>query len=166
MADVITTAGEHGIAGYIANGLTDANWLTTSRNVSLANGGAQVYALGTSIALADVLPNDSQQFRYGEDSAIVRDGFLPEYKKIPLIELGNCLVPNTINGVPEVVLPDDVIYMLPLGFHKPVHVIMEGNSISVQRDPMLAPDHSYGFTVDMRMGVGLVIGSKIGAITL
>lgn len=27
MADVITNAGEHGIAGYIANGLTDANWL-------------------------------------------------------------------------------------------------------------------------------------------
>ena len=27
MSDVITTAGEHGIAGYIANGMTDANWL-------------------------------------------------------------------------------------------------------------------------------------------
>lgn len=166
MSDVITTAGEHGIAGYIANGMTDANWLTTARNVSLANGGAQVYALGTNIALADVLPADAQSFRYGEAGSIVRDGYLPEYKKIPLIELGNCLVPNTINGTPEVVLSDDIIYMLPLGFNKPVHVVMEGNSVSVQRDPMYAADHTYGFTVDMRLGVGIVIRSKIGCITL
>lgn len=166
MSDVITTAGEHGIAGYIANGMTDANWLTTARNVSLANGGAQVYALGTNIALADVLPADAQSFRYGEAGSIVRDGYLPEYKKIPLIELGNCLVPNTINGTPEVVLDDDIIYMLPLGFNKPVHVVMEGNSVSVQRDPMYAADHTYGFTVDMRLGVGIVIRSKIGCIQL
>lgn len=56
--------------------------------------------------------------------------------------------------------------MLPLGFNKPVHVVMEGNSVSVQRDPMYAADHTYGFTVDMRLGVGIVIGSKIGCITL
>ena len=166
MSDVITNAGEHGIAGYVVNGMTDQNFLTLSRNVSLANGGAQVYALGTSIALADILPNDAQQFRYGEAGSIVRDGFLPEYKKIPLIELGNCLVPNTINGTPEVVLADDIIYMLPMGFEKPVHVVMEGQSVSVQRDPQYAPDHSYGFSVDMRMGVGIVVGSKIGCLQL
>ena len=86
--------------------------MTTARNVSLANGGAQVYALGTNIALADVLPANAQSFRYGEAGSIIRDGYLPEYKKIPLIELGNCLVPNTINGTPEVVLDDDIIYMI------------------------------------------------------
>ena len=59
-----------------------------------------------------VLPADAQSFRYGEAGSIVRDGYLPEYKKIPLIELGNCLVPNTINGTPEVVLDDDIIYMI------------------------------------------------------
>ena len=86
--------------------------VTVARNVKLANSGAEVYALGTNIALADVLPNDAQQFRYGEDSAIVKTGFLPEYKNVPMIELGNALVPNTINGTPEVVVPDDIIYMI------------------------------------------------------
>ena len=86
--------------------------MKTARNIKLANGGADVYALGTSIALASVLPDSAKGFRYGEDSAIVKTGFLPDYKNVPMIELGNALVPNTINGTPEVVLPDDIIYMI------------------------------------------------------
>lgn len=108
----VNTNNQDGIAGYIANGLTDENWLLTARDIKLANGGADVYALGTSIALASVLPDSAKGFRYGEDSAIVKDGFLPDYKNVPMIELGNALVPNTINGTPEVVLPDDIIYMI------------------------------------------------------
>ena len=166
MASAIANAADHGIAGYIANGMTDTNWLTVARNLKLANGGADIYALGTNIALADVLPANAQEFRYGENSAIVKTGFLPEYKNVPLVELGNALVPNTINGTPAVVLPDDVIYLLPLGMYKPVKCVFEGNSVSIEKDPMYAVDHTYGFTVDIRMGVDVVIGSKVGAIEL
>lgn len=170
MATIITNntngKNEDGIAGYMANGLTDENWLKVARLVKLANGGADVYALGTSIALASVLPDSAKGFRYGEDSAIVKDGFLPDYKNVPLIELGNALVPNTINGEPEVVLPDDIIYFLPLGMNKPIKVVMEGNTVSVEKDPLFAADHTYGFTVDMRMGMDAIVGSKAGAITL
>lgn len=122
MASVITDATKHGISGYMANGMTDENWLITARNVQLANGGADVYALGTKIALADVLPAESATsgFRYGENSDIVKTGFLPSYKEVPLVELGQALVPNTINGTPEVVLPDDIIYFIPMGWNKPV----------------------------------------------
>lgn len=122
MASAITDATNHGISGYIASGMSDENWLNTTRNVELANGGAQVYALGTKLALADVLPAESatSAFRYGENSEIVRTGFLPSYKGVPMIELGNALVPNTINGTPEVVVPDDIIYFIPLGWNKPV----------------------------------------------
>lgn len=172
MASIITnntdvaTNNQDGIAGYMANGLTDENWLKVARLVKLANGGADVYALGTSIALASVLPDSAKGFRYGEDSAIVRDGFLPDYKNVPMIELGNALVPNTINGEPEVVLPDDIIYMLPLGMNKPIKVVFEGQTVSVEKDPLFAADHTYGFTVDMRMGMDAIVGSKIRAIQL
>lgn len=120
MGSVISnnTAGNNkdGIAGYIANRFTDNNWLKVARNVELANGGAKVYALGSKIALSNAVPawgtGLGTEFRYGENSAIVKDGFLPEYKGIPMVELGQALVPNTINGTPEVVLPDDIIYMI------------------------------------------------------
>lgn len=168
MASVITNSSNYGISGYIASGMTDENWLTTARNVKLANAGADVYALGTAIALASVLPAESATsgFRYGEDGAIVKDGFLPSYKKVPLIELGNALVPNTVNGTPEVVLPDDVIYMIPMGMNKPIKVAIEGNTVTVEKDPLYSADHSYGMTVDMRIGVDAVVGSKFGAIDL
>lgn len=172
MSDIITnnsnvsTSNRDGIAGFMANGLTDENWLKTARNIKLANGGADVYALGTSIALASVLPDSAKGFRFGEDSAIVKKGYLPDYKNVPLIELGNALVPNTINGEPEVVLPDDIIYMLPLGMDKPIKVVFEGNSVGVHKEPELCADHTYGFTVDVRMGMDAIVGSKFGAIQL
>lgn len=122
MASAITDASKHGISGYIASGMTDDNWLTIARNVKLANGGADVYALGTNIALADVLPAESatSAFRYTDNSEIIKRGFLPSYKGVPMIELGNALVPNTINGTPEVVVPDNIIYFIPMGMNKPV----------------------------------------------
>lgn len=107
-------AAAQGISGYIANGFSDANWVTTARNVELANGGSSVYALGTKIALQNVLPAASatSAFRYLEDSAIVKTGFLPAYKEVPMIELGNALVPNTINGTPQTIVSDKIIYMI------------------------------------------------------
>lgn len=168
MASAITNASAHGIAGYIANGLSDQNWMTLARNVQISNSGADVYALGTKLALAEVLPAESATsgFRYGEDSSIVKNGFLPSYKDVPLIELGNALIPNTQNATPEVVVPDNIIYFLPMGMHKPVHVVIEGNSVSIAQDPMRSADHTYTMAVDLRIGVDVVVGTKFGAINL
>ena len=45
-------------------------FVTLARNLRLANGGADIYALGTNIALASVMPAESATsgFRYGENS--------------------------------------------------------------------------------------------------
>ena len=122
MASSITSDGStpsdiaksQGISGYIVNGFSDNSWVTLARNVELANGGSQVYALGTKIGLSKILPAESSTsgFRYNENSAIVKTGYLPSYKEVPMIELGNALVPNTINGKPEVIVNDKIIYMI------------------------------------------------------
>jgi len=164
---VATSGSTWGIGGYIAAGMTDANWLTTSRNVSLANGGAQVYGFGTKIALANVLPAAANtQFRYDEKSSIVRTGILPDYKGVPIIEMDNALYPNTINGTPTPVLSDSIIYLLPAGMDRPVKVAFEGNSVTVTKNPQEMADHTYTFQIDMKLGVDVVIGAKFGAITL
>lgn len=170
MASVISATGsaEWGISGYQANGLTDINWMTLARNVKLANGGSEVYALGTGLALTQVLPAESatSQFRYGEDSDIIKRGFLPSYKNVPLIELGNVLVPNTVNGTPEVVLPDNVIFFLPMAMYKPVKVVVEGNSVTIEKNPLYQPDHTYQFIVTAHIGVDTVVGTKFGSLLL
>ncbi|MDD6401972.1 MAG: hypothetical protein PUG10_10265, partial [Lachnospiraceae bacterium] len=119
---------------------------------------------GTKLALAEVLPdsNTLPNFVYNEDSAIVKTGYLPSYKDVPLLEMGNALVPNTINGTPEVVVPDDIIYMLPMGMYKPIKVVTEGNTVTVSQDPLTASaDHTYNMTVTMHIGVDVVVGKKI-----
>ena len=161
-------ASKQGISGYIANGFSDANWITTARNVELANGGSSVYALGTKIALQNVLPDQTATslFRYDENSAIVKKGYLPAYKEVPMIELGQALVPNTINGVPQTIVSDKIIYMIPLGMYKPVKVVFEGNTLTVEKNPLEMKDHTYCLTVNLMVGVDVVVGSKFGAIIL
>lgn len=168
MASVIATAGDWGMGGYITNGFSDNNWLTTIRNVELSNGGAQVYGLGTKIALTDILPAESATsgFRYGENSAIIKDGFLPAYKGTPLVELDQALLPNTVNTTPQVVVPDNIIYLLPMGMYKPVKVVIEGNTLTVQKNPFETKDHTYQYIVTAHLGVDVVVGTKFGAILL
>lgn len=163
-----TNPAKHGISGYIANGFSDNNWVTTSRNVELANGGSKVYALGTKIALQNVLPDNAiaSQFRFDENSALVKTGYLPSYKEVPVIELGNALVPNTINGQPQTIVSDKIIYMIPMGMYKPVKVVMEGNTLTVEKNPLEMADHTYVMNVNMMIGVDVVVGSKFGAIIL
>lgn len=155
----------HGIGGYYANGINDTNWLTLARNVSLANGGAPVYALGTQIGLAEVLPEATDGFRFFSDDDYVTKGYLPLYKSVPLIELDNALIPNTINGTPKTLVSDDYIYIIAMGSHKPVKVVFEGNTVTVHEDPTQTKDRTYALTVEMRIGVDVIVGSKFGVIT-
>lgn len=155
-------AAKHGISGYIANNFSDKNWVETARNVQLANGGSDVYALGTKIALQNVLPEQSAAsgFRYLEDSSIVKTGFLPAYKGVPMIELGNALAPNTINGKPQAIVSDNIIYMMAMGQYKPVKVVFEGNTLTVEKNPLEHADHTYTLNINMMVGVDVIVGNN------
>lgn len=165
MSKVITDAASHGISGYMANGFTDDNWLKLARNVKLANGNSQVYALGTEIAIGKILP-DAAAFRFGPESDIVTKGVLPAYKNVPLVVLENALVPNTVNQIPKAILGDDFVYMIAMGSYKPVKVVVEGGNVAITEDPLNARDHAYSMTIDMRVGADSVVGSKFGYLKL
>lgn len=57
---------------------------------------------------------------------------------------------------------NDNIKRLPID----IKVVFEGQNVSVAQDPLYAADHCYGMTVDMRIGVDVIVGSKFGAIQL
>ena len=155
---------KHGLAGYYAAGLSDANWMTLSRNVKNANGGAQVYALGTGIALAGVLPTQAG-FRFSETSDIVKVGYLPDYKSVPLVEIDNAMIPYTQNtATPAGLVQDNFILMLALGAYKPVKVLFEGNSVEIDYEGIKSVDNTMGLSIAMRIGVDVVVGDKFGII--
>lgn len=57
---------------------------------------------------------------------------------------------------------EDNVKGLPIN----IKVVLEGQGVSVAQDPMFAADHTYGMTVDMRIGADVVVGTKFGALKL
>ena len=51
-----------------------------------------------------------------------------------------------------------------MGMYKPVKVVFEGNTVTVAEDARNTKDHTYALTIDMRIGVDVIVGSKFGAI--
>lgn len=128
--------------------------------------------MGTKLALQHVLPTSAPAgaagfiYEEGENSATIVKGYLPAYKEVSLIEIGNFLQPNTINGAPQVMADDKIIYMIPVGMQKPVKVVFEGNSVTVEKDPTQHADHTYTMQINMMVGVDVIVGAKFGAIIL
>ena len=151
-------------AAYGANGVTPTLWGTLKQRVSAANGGMNVIAIGTEIALSNVSLGGNFQVEIGEEMNKI--GHLDQYLSTPLIALKNVLVPGTTNGAAELALPNNIIYMVPLAGDKPVKILFEGNEVSVVYNPDETSDVRYGITVTMRVGVEAICGAKYGTITL
>lgn len=167
MTKALTATSTLGIAGYTGLGFTDDNWVTVAQNVSLANGGADVYGLGSLRAISKVLPAASatSAFRYGPNDDILKVGYLDAYKSVPLVRLDQALVPGSINSAtPATLVNDNLVFLVAMGGYKPIHVVFEGNNVAVELDPLYTKDCTYGLTVSMRMGVDTVVGSKFGTI--
>lgn len=162
MTKCIDNAEALGIAGYHKTGFSDENWVSLRQEVSAANN-SDVYALGTYDALTKIVPEDAG-FRFGPDSDLVKVGYLPSYKLVPMIELSQAINPKTINGTPELIVPNDVIYFIPMGFHKPVKVVYEGNNVVVTVDPNKTTDLTLGLTISMYVGADVIVGSKFGVL--
>lgn len=164
MLNCVTNRNTLGIGGYYKVGATTDNWINLAQTVSAANGGAKVYALGTLGALSQIIP-DEAGFRFTSDDDLVTQGYLPVYKNVSAMELKQAIVPTTLNGMtPTLVVPDDYIYFIPMGHHKPVHVVYEGTSTTITTDPMATKDVTLGLTITLRIGIDVIVGSKFGII--
>ena len=149
---------------YTTNGITPALWGTLKQRVSAANGGMSVVAIGTEVALSNVSLGGNYQVQIGEEMNKV--GYLDQYLSTPLIALKNVLLPGTTNGAATLALKDNKIYMIPVGGTKPVKIVFEGNEVSVSFNPDETSDRRYGISVELRVGVAAVCGSKYGTINL
>lgn len=151
-------------AAYSTNGVTPQLFGTLRERVSAANGGMNVIAIGTAIALSNVTLQGNFQVEIGEEMNKV--GYLDQYLGVPLIGLNNVLVPGTTNTTATLALADNVIYMVPVAGDRPVKIVFEGNEISVSFNPDNTSDRRYGISVELRVGISAICGSKYGTITL
>lgn len=151
-------------AAYTVNGVTPTLFGTLRERVSAANGGMNVIAIGTAVALSNVSLQGNFQVEIGEEMNKV--GYLDQYLGVPLVGLNNVLIPGTTNGAATLALPDNRIYMIPVGGVRPVKIVFEGDEISVTFNPETTSDKRYGVSIELRVGINAIVGSKYGTITL
>ena len=162
MTSAITQMG----AGYSAAGFTDTAWTNICQRVSAANGGVNVYGIGTIGALSKVFPT-TVGLQYGLGKEIAEQGHLDKYLAAKLIPVDNVLIPGTTNTSAYLAIPDNKIYIVPgSAYYRPVKVVFEGDSITIEEDAYVTADRTYNISIKMRVGVAAVVGSKIGCITL
>lgn len=151
-------------AAYTANGVTPQLWGTLKQRVSAANGGMNVIAIGTEIALSNCSLAGNYQLQIGEEMNKV--GYLDQYLNTPLIAIKNVLVPGTTNGAANLALADDIIYFIPVGGQRPVKIVFEGNEVAVSFNPSESSDLRMGIDITLRVGIGVICGPKFGTIDL
>lgn len=165
-----TAAGGTTILGpsYVVNGFSNSNWAILTQRVSAANGGAEVYGLGTVLALSNVIPNGTTGLglQYGLGQRMADEGYLDKYFGSKLIPVDNVLTPGTTNFTAALAVPNDVIFVVAADAYKPVKIVFEGDSMTVERVPNESTDKTYGIRIQMRIGVSAIVGSKFGAIKL
>lgn len=149
---------------YAANGVDVTNFGTLRDRVSAANGGMNVVAIGTRVALAAASLQGNYQVEIGEEMNKV--GYLDQYLGVPLIGLNNPMKPRTTNGSADLILNNKKIYLIPVGGTKPIKVVFEGQEVSVEFNPDKTADRKYGISIEIRVGISAVCGSKYGTITL
>lgn len=160
MAQVSEIAGE----AYSIDGFDTDNWTTLADRVSSANGGARVYAIGTMAALNKIIP-ESIGLQMGLGNEVVKDGYLNRYLGTPLIVLDQA-TKGDINTNATLMIPTNVIYMIASDSHKPIKIVFEGDSVVVERIPEETTDKTYTIRIQMKLGIGIILGSKIGTINL
>lgn len=152
-------------SAYTAAGVDTDQWTTLVDRVSAANGGSSVYGLGTLAALNQVIPS-TVGLQYGLGEEVAKEGFLDKYLGARLIPIDQVMVPGTVNTTANLAVPTDVIYVIAADSYKPVKVVFEGDSVVVEEIPENSTDKTYGISIQMKIGVAAVVGSKFGVINL
>lgn len=152
-------------AGYKTNGVDVKSYGTLAQRVSAANGGASVYALGTSVALSSLMPN-TVGLQYGLGVEITKNGFLDRYLGTNVIAIDQAVNGLTINTSAELLVPDDKIFLVAANAYAPIKVVMEGNEITLTDLPEYTSDRTYTFSIKLRLAVAAILGSKHGVINL
>lgn len=164
MVAMLSPTGSAG-APYKQNGISNVEWTTLAEQVSSANGGADVYALGTLTALSQVYPSVTG-LQYGLGKEIMDRGHLDRYLGVKLLPIENYIIPGTVNTTARLGVPQNVIFMVAADQYRPIKVVVEGDSVAVEWIPTETTDKTYRVRVQARVGVAGLVGSKYAAITL
>lgn len=151
---------------YIVNGYTDTKFALLTERVRAANANARVTAYGPLTALMAILPEPARVQMYADIGAEwTRVGHLTTYMDVHMVRIPQIMLPNTVNTTALLGIPSDTVYFFADGGYRPIKLVFEGDTFTLDIIPTEAPDKLMGISVTMRMGMGFAAASKFGAMT-
>ena len=155
---------------YQAAGVDTDQWTTLADRVSTANGGAAVYAIGTIAALNKCIPATiaGNQYVLGEElgTEMIKNGHLGRYLGTTLIPIEQAVNAMKVNTTADLLIPTNIVYFVASDSNRPVKIVFEGDSVTVEKIPEDTTDKTYWVRIQLRIGIGVILGSKFGTLTL
>lgn len=145
------------VAGYTAT-----EFARLGQAVRTWNGGSNVVAMGTQVALSKILPADAN-YRYDIDSDFVRLGYLNNFHGVQTMVMPQMADLSNPFGLR---LPDDKIYFFSTGSQKIVKVVFEGSTLSWQDGPYDRANLMQTSTMWKSWGTGIVTNAVAGVMTV
>ena len=134
------------------------------RNVKLISGAASVTLVGTELALESLTQDSSIEYLKSADvqNEIYATGRLGKWYGHDVVELPNGFKQGS--GLTELVMPDNVVYIIPNVQEKPVKLVVEPELIDIQNSAIARVDDTIELAVRWTAGCNVITGSAIGAI--
>ena len=134
------------------------------RNVKLISGAASVTLVGTELALEALTQDSSIEYLKSADvqNEIYATGRLGKWYGHDVVELPNGFKQGT--GLTELVMPDDVVYIIPNVQEKPVKLVVEPELIDIQNSAIARVDDTIELAVRWTAGCNFITGSALGSI--
>ena len=155
-------------AAFKVSGATDkAAILKAVRNVQLVSGAQQVMLVGTGLALSALEGVDVET--EATKNQLHNEGALRFFHGIPLVELPQAIkkygLDNENKEVGELLVDDEIIYILPNNIGKPIKMIVEPELIDINESGVRVDD-TIEFAVRFSFGLKVITGRAMGVITV
>ena len=143
-------------------GYTQASLVELAQKIAAWNGGAKPVIMGTHLALANILPNDTN-YRYDIESNFVKMGYMKTiagFDTLMLPQVADWTTPFTT------VLDDTKLWLVSPSAGKLVKLCLEGSALSNVTSPFQFADLTQNATIGKSYGVGIATSSIAGTIAL
>lgn len=134
------------------------------RNVKLISGASSVTLFGTELALEALTQDDAIKYLESKDvqNEIYATGRLGKWFGHDVLELPNGFKQGT--GLQEMVMPDNIVYIIPNVEEKPVKLQVEPELIAIDQSAICRVDDTIEVATRWTAGCNVITGSAIGGI--
>ena len=145
------------IAGY-----TQASMVELAQKVQVWNGGASPIIMGTRLALANILPNDTN-YRYDIESDFVKMGYMKTISGFDVL-----MLPQVADWATpfKTILDDTKLWLVSPSAGKLVKLCLEGSALSNTSTPFQNANLTQNATIGKSYGVGIATSAVAGTIAL